>query len=191
MSDTDGADFSLAGLRTAITQKYKPAIIDIGEGRTVMLRQIPRLTDGEQDQLISMQSEFSTLQEDGRKLNGGARDVTPEQVAEWTAGLDHAPTPEEVDDFKREAGRAEVKHEDVRAFKRRTVDVLERMLTLVAASESDGTALLEACNHDELLLMEVFTSYSKRTKLGEASASSSSSEPTAGPSSTTSASSSV
>lgn len=179
-------DFSLAELRDSIASKYKPATIDIGEGRTIKLLQIARLPDESQEKLILMQGEFKGLQDAGRKLNGAAADVSPEDVAEWVGTLDYDPTPEQVDEFKQTKASAGVTHEDVKRFKGQTVDLLERMLRLVAQSEDDADSLIDACGHDELLLMEVFTRYSKRTKLGEASASQSSSGTTAGPSSTTS-----
>jgi hypothetical protein len=181
-------DFDLTDLREVIIQKYKPMQLGIGEGRSVRLRQVARLTDDEQTELIEMQGVFNELQEDGRKLNAGAVDVTPEQIAEWKQTLDHEPSLEEVDAFKRAAAAKAVSHEDVRAFKKKTVETLEKMLRLVAVNAADGEAVVAACDHDELLLMEVFTRYSKRTQLGEASASSSSSDSTAGQSSTTSAS---
>ena len=183
MSDND---FDLNDLRTVISEKYKPAQIGIGEGRSVKLQQIARLSDEKQEALLAMQEEFKDLRTEGSKLNAGAQDVTPEQVAEWKAGLDYEPSAEQVDEYKAEVAGGGVTHEKVKAYKRRTIDVLERMLKLVAVNDDDGDALISACNHDELLLMEVFTRYSKRTKLGEASASPSSSETTAGPSSTTS-----
>lgn len=185
----DVADFSLTDLRTVISEKYKPAVIEIGEGRTVRLEQIARLSDDRQEELILMQNDFKELRADGAKLQGNTADVTPEALAEWREGLDHEPTPDEVDEFKKQVAQAAVGHDEVKAFKKRTTAVLEKMLRLVAVTEDDGEQLIAACNGDELLLMEVFTRYSKRTKLGEASASPSSSESTAGPSSTTSVSS--
>lgn len=190
MSDTDGNDFTLGDLRQVINEKYKPVRIGLGEHGTAVLNQTARLSDEKQEELIAMQGEFKSLQDDGKKLNSAARDVTPEQVAEWKESLDHEPTDDEVDTYKKAEGSRDVSIEEVRAFKRKTVKVVEDMLSIVAASEDDATRLIEACNHDELILMEVFTRYSKTTKLGEASASSSSSESTAGPSSTTSESSS-
>lgn len=187
MSDND---FDLSDLRQVISEKYKPARIGIGEGKSVQLLQIARLSDEKQEALILMQGDFKQLQAEGRKLNAGAADVTPEEVAEWKAGLDHDPSPDELEQFKRDTASAAVTHEDVKAFKAQTIEVLERMLRMVAASEDDADALIDACGHDELLLMEVFSRYSKKTKLGEASASPSSSESTVGPSSTTSESSS-
>lgn len=188
MSD---ADFSLDSLRQVISEQYKPTTVAIGEGRTVRLEQIARLSDEKQESLLGMQKSFNELQQDGKRLNAGTVDVTPEQIAEWKSTLDREPTLEELDDFKREASQVQVSHEDVKAFKAKTVSLLEDMLKLVAQNADDGAALVEACNHDELLLMEVFKNYSKKTKLGEASASSSSSDSTAGQSSTTSGSSSV
>lgn len=185
-SPTSSADFSLSDLRTVISEKYKPTAIEIGEGRIVRLVQIARLPEEKQEQLLAMQDEFNELKTEGAKLNASAKDVTPEDLATWFASLDRDPTPAEVDEFKRSKASAGVSHEQVKAYRARTVGVLERMLVLVGQTESEGQQLVDACNHDELMLMEVFTRYSKKTKLGEASASSSSSETTAGPSSTTS-----
>lgn len=189
MSETDGIDFTLGDLRQTINEKYKPVRIGLGELGSSLLLQTARLTDEKQEQLIAMQGEFKSLQDDGQAMNAAARDVTPEQVAEWKAGLDHEPTEDEVDTWKKAEGSREVSIEEVRAFKRKTVKVVEDMLSIVAATPEDAERLIQACNHDELLLMEVFTRYSKKTKLGEASASSSSSESTAGPSTATSPSS--
>jgi hypothetical protein len=179
-------DFTLGELRDVISHRYRPIRIGVGEGRTVQLVQIARLPDDRQEQLILMQGDFKLLREEGAALNAGAKDVTPEQVAEWATSLDHDPTLEEIDQFKRGLAAEGVSHDEIKAFKKRTIDVLERMLRLVCQSDSDAEALIGECNHDEVLLMEVFSRYSKTTKLGEASASPSSSESTAGPSSMTS-----
>ena len=192
MSDTDGNDFTLDGLRTVINEKYKPVKIGLGEGISVRLLQTARLPESKQDELMGMQTQFNDLQKQGAALNSAARDVTVEQVAAWrdefatTNG--RLPTDDEVDSWKKAEGSREVTLDEVKAFKAKTVATLENMLRTVAASESEGERIVAACNHDELLLMEVFQNYSKKTKLGEASASQDSSGSTAGPSGQTSAS---
>lgn len=193
MSDTDGNDFTLGDLRQTIEEKYKPVKIGLGELGSAKLLQTARLSDAKQEELMDMQSQFKELQSEGQTLNAAARDITPEQVEEFRKGYvdEHGeePTEDEVDTWKKAEGSREVSIEEVRAFKRKTVSVVESMFKIVAASPEDADRLIEACNHDELLLMEVFTRYSKKTKLGEASASSGSSETTAGPSTPTSESS--
>lgn len=76
--------------------------------------------------------------------------------------------------------------DDVKQIKRESVEVIENIFRIVAVTEHEADRLIAACNHDMLVLMEVFKRYQKRTQLGEASASPENSETTAGPLPTTS-----
>lgn len=155
MSDNDFS-FSLADVRTAVSEQFKPCRIDLGDGNTATLIQSTRLEDDKLEKLMAMQGRFNELQ----------KQVKSTQESEAAASIT-------ID--------------EVRAMKAESVTVLEDIIRLVAKTDGDADRLIESCNHDMFFLMEVFKRYSKKTQLGEASASSNNSDDTAGPSTPTSA----
>lgn len=152
--------FSLEDVKQSIEEQYAPVVINLGEAGTATLIQSARLSDEVQDQLIAMQSRFNEIRT--------AAAETPQ------TGTEDAP-----EDDAAKASR-------VREMRERSVGLLEEMFTIIAKTPSDAERIIEACNHDVLVLGGVFKRYGARTQLGEASASSDSSESTAGPSPQTS-----
>lgn len=148
--------FSLADIHDAIERKYGPVPINLGESGVVELQQLHRLPDSKQDELLSYQDRFNDMQRT----------------------IKRAQDPEE--------GEEKVTGDEIRQMKAEGIEALESILRLVCKNERDADLLIAACNHDQLVLTEVFKRYQESTQLGEASRSDDSSTSTAEPSSTTS-----
>ncbi|GAA3509963.1 hypothetical protein GCM10022234_00130 [Aeromicrobium panaciterrae] len=149
--------FTLEDVKQSIEEQYGPVVIGLGEAGTATLIQAVRLPDATQDKLLAMQARFNEIRK------------TASEVAQTSDGED--------DEGASTAARD---------GKKQSVELLEEMLTLVAKTDADAKRIIKACNHDLLVLGGVFQRYGKRSQLGEASASSGSSESTAGQSPQTS-----